>query len=68
MIWGEVYIFLHWKYLDLYEIPFFKDNISCVKLLVDPVQEDFQELLFDDPERDGFGEPTYIPGEKCFCF
>ena len=30
-------------------------NISCVNVLVHPVQEDFQEILFDDPERDIFG-------------
>ena len=43
----------------------FGSNISWVKLLVDPVREDLQEPLFDDPERESFGERTYIPGEKC---
>ena len=43
-------------------------NISYVKILFDPVQEDFNELLFDDPDRDNFREPTYILGEKMFMF
>ena len=32
----------------------FVGNISCVKLLVDPVQEYFQQLLFDDLDIDYF--------------
>ena len=38
----------------------FGSNISCVKLLVDPFREDFQKLIFDNPYRDDFGEPTSI--------
>ena len=44
----------------------FGDYISCVKLLVDLVWYEYQELLFGDYSRDDFIEPTSITSEKMF--
>ena len=46
----------------------FGGNISCVKLLVDPVWEYLEEILFDDPEIDNYEEQTSTPGEEFSCF
>ena len=65
MVWA-MYIFFYTGYIfDIYDIPYFGGNISCVKLFVDPVQKDIKELLFDDPNIDDLGERKSIHGEKC---
>ena len=33
-------------------------NISCVKVLVDPVYKEFEGLFFDEPNIDYVGETT----------
>ena len=43
-------------------------NISCVTLFYNPVQEYFREIFFDEPDREAFGEPTSMPGDKYLCF
>ena len=67
--WFEArYIFFHTgNIFILMEFLLLGDNISCVKLLVDAVREDSEELLFDDPRRDDYVERTSITGEKYSC-
>ena len=63
-----MYIFFYTgDIFDLYEITFLWGNTSFVKLLGDPFQEEFKELLFDDTDRNNFGSRASIPSENFSC-
>ena len=51
-------------YLIFITFLIFEGKISRVKIFVNPVREEFNKLVFSDPNRDDSGERTSIPAEN----
>ena len=54
-------------YLIFITFLIFEGKISRVKIFVNPVREEFNKLVFSDPNRDDSGERTSIPAENKWC-